>query len=336
VRTPLELLRQVADRAAEHPYTVWRFGEAIAMEGLLEAAELTGVSFYRERVGQVMDGWINARSELVTEDHTAGGTALVRLWELTGEPRYLERARLLADLLTHAPLHPNGVHLHVRDGEGWKPFAWVDCMHTDAPFLAALGRATGDFRYFDAAVDLMTMQLQAFQDPMDGLFSHGFDCEGGGPQGVRWGQGNGWALLGLLETVRSLPEAHRSVLVESLQQGAAAVMSLQLPDGQFRTVIDDPAAPVEFSVAAFMAVILLEGARLGFLRKEAAQAGELAWWAVERSADAHGRLETSVATAASPDPVWYHTRPTEASVPWGQGPLMLACAAMVRRYGSPS
>lgn len=331
MRSPLQLLKLAADRAVEHQYTVWRFGEGIAMEGLLAAADLTGEHRYRDRVAEIMDGWIGARSELVPTDHTAGGVALVRLWELSGAPRYLERARQLAALLGNSPRHSAGAHLHVRDGEGWKPFAWVDCMHTDGPFLAALGGATGEQRYFDVAADLALTQVRAFQHPECGLFSHGFDCEHGGPEQVHWGRGNGWALLGLLETVKSLPVAHplMGALLESLQRGVEAARRFQLPDGQFRTVLDDPEAPVEYSVAAFMAAVLLEGSRLGFLPQDSLSAGRLAWVAAERSADPAGRLETSIATAASPDAAWYYSRPTEPSVPWGQGPLMLACARMV-------
>lgn len=40
--TALDMLRRVAQRTREYDFTVWFWGEAIAVDGLIEAAELTG------------------------------------------------------------------------------------------------------------------------------------------------------------------------------------------------------------------------------------------------------------------------------------------------------
>jgi len=213
-------------------------------------------------------------------------------------------------------------------------------MHTDAPFLALLGQITGDSKYLEAAASHLLIQVHAFQGP-SGLFSHGFDCETGQAQRIHWGRGNGWALLGITETLERLPSHHTAYakVTHSLQRFVDAVIPLQREDGQFQTVLDDSNGPIENSISAFMTAGLLHAVRGGWLvpstQDAALMAAQLSWHAAEQSTTSEGCLsDVSIATAASASREWYHTRPTSPCVPWGQGPLMLAAAEICAVAGT--
>ena len=78
--------------------------------------------------------------------------------------------------------------MHRPDLERWHGVIWVDCMHTDGPGLALLGRV-------EEAVATTVEYASALQRD-DGLFQHGYDVVSGRGNDVAWGRGQAWAMLG--------------------------------------------------------------------------------------------------------------------------------------------
>src|SRR5690606_17928028 len=139
------------------------------------------------------------------------------------------------------------------DLERWSRTVWVDCMHTDGPGLALLGD-------LDAAVEV-TRDAAAALQRADGLFDHGYDVAVGAGNGVAWGRGQGWALLGLVGTLRHVLAPD---LVERLHRLVDALAGTE-QDGRWPTVVDHPAAPVEMSTSAYVALAVGEAVDAGLV-----------------------------------------------------------------------
>jgi unsaturated rhamnogalacturonyl hydrolase len=304
-------------------FRVWGFGEAIALRGLLAAGDALGDPAPFGFVHAVMRTWLGRGVARSNDDHVGAGRELIELYRRTGDAQFLEAARKLAALNAGFPAGANGERYHRGDTPGWRWQIWVDCMDVDGPFLAALAHATGDAQYFDhAAAELLGYARTLQAD--DGLLFHGFErhC---GRNGELWARGNGWALMGLIDTLGLLPRTHPA-WAELQERTAALVDALaraQDASGLWHTVINDPATYLESTLATMAAYALHEGIARDVIEARHAAMERKARAAMHTQIDANGRLQlVSDATPVGARAV-YATRPF-GTFPWGQGPLLLA------------
>jgi unsaturated rhamnogalacturonyl hydrolase len=324
-----ELIEKVAARTMRWDFRLWGFGESVALRGLLQAHRVTGNAEYFGFVRALLRAYVGRGAVKSNEDHIAPGTELLALYEQTGEADLLEAARRLAALNASFPANRFGAKIHRPDLSGWRKQIWVDSMDVDAPFLARLGRITGEASYFKQAAAEIIGYARALQDERTGLFWHGFedDC---GHNGQRWARGNGWALMGMVETLKLLPGTapERSELGERLQAQCRALKQWQHADGLWHTIINHAETYLESTLAVMAAVGLREAFGAGLL--DAREFGEMerkARAAALRCVGDDGALGlTSDATPVG-EPKMYATRPFGV-FPWGQGPLLLLLAQM--------
>lgn len=317
-------LRSVMAATMRWNFRVWGFGEAIALRGLLRAGDLLGDPEPIGFVHGVLRSWLGRGVARSYEDHVGAGRELVEMHRRTGDPQFLDAARKLAALNAGFPKGPTGARYHRGDTPGWRWQIWVDCMDVDGPFLAELARETGETGYYDQAVDELLGYARALQTD-DGLLIHGFerDC---GKNGQLWARGNGWALLGLVDTLAMLPRDH-SAWTELHARTLALVDALartQHDSGLWHTVMTEPSTYLESTLATMAAHALREGFAHGVL-------DEAVHGALERRARAamHAQIapDGTLQLVSDATPVGalatYATRPFGV-FPWGQGPLLLA------------
>ncbi len=320
----IERLRAAVDVTMRWNYRVWGFGEAIALRGLLRAGDALGDAAPIGFVHGILRSWLGRGVARSNEDHVGAGRELLDLHRRTGDGQFLEAARRLAALNAGFPKGPRGARYHRADTPGWRWQIWVDCTDVDGPFLAALARATGEAAYFDQAAEELLGYARTLQSD-GGLLFHGFerDC---GRNGQLWARGQGWALMGLIDTLIVLPRDHPgwSELHQRLVALVDALGAVQNQSGLWHTVVDRPDTYLESSLATMAAYALREGFAHRVL-----------------DAGAHGRIEARARAAMhreiAPDgtlqrisdatPIGalanYASRPFGV-FPWGQGPLLLA------------
>ncbi len=232
----------------------------------------------------------------------------------------------LAAILEGSVVGRHGAQIHRPDLAGWEHEVWVDCMHLDGPFLAHLSVVTGEPRFADLAADLLLRHARVLQDERSGLFSHGFDDASGERNTVHWGRGQGWALLGLVDTLHNLPPEHpaRAEATDRLHALVDGLASTEASPGAWHTVVDAPETYVESSVGAFVALGVGRGMRYGLLPDHWSALVERALAATLSNISPDGLLEgVSDATPVGANAAHYGAR-NRGSFPWGQGPALLA------------
>jgi unsaturated rhamnogalacturonyl hydrolase len=330
------LLRRVAERTRAYDFTVWFWGDAIALDGLLDAADLADDEASLAHVERFVRGW--AERSLGWADHLAPGDAILRLAALRGDDALLDAARRLAAWLTEAVPHtPEGYPLYRPDQPEYRHTVWVDTLYHEPPFFARLARATGDARWDDVAVEVWDAHARALRVGDGPLLGHGYDVGKRALRGPGWGRGCGWALLGFVDTLELLPVAHprRAWAEGETRRLAARVAELQDPSGHWRTLLDDREAYLETSTAAFFGAAFAKGMRLGVLDASYAPALAAAWNALQARIGEDGGVSgvsacTWAAIAPQDDLAMYRTLPTEVNV-WGQG-AALRCVAELLRF----
>ena len=355
-----ELLAAVASTLTTLPYETWNFGDSVAFEAMIEAAEhLDDASLFSFAHGWAR-AWSSQQRPFRRLDCTAPGLALTLIAEKAGDSallvRVVELARYLRERPRLAGLFETWVHSPLMLPYGGEPMppseaalladpppgVFLDCMHFDPPFFAALGRVTEDADLIAEAVDQQVRYIDTLQRE-DGLFQHfvlrgQFETFGPG-----WGRGQGWALLGMLDvldqvaaTPLALVEPHAES-IEKIRGAAHALvlrqMALQRADGHWWAVVDNPQSGEEFSTAAFMAAGFYRAIRQGIVtEEEAREPAERAVQAIVAGVDGGGRLrEVSAAVMACTVASHYAHVPRGFVVPWGQGPAVLALIEAARR-----
>lgn len=320
------LLARAAAATARWNFRMWGFGEAIALRGLIAASDALADPSLYDRVAGLMRGWIGRGAVRNNEDHVAPGRELLMVWEREGDPAMLEAARALAALNASFARGEHGARCHRPDTPGWRHQIWVDCMDIDGPFLARLAVATGEDRYFDQAASELLGYARTLQDERGGLLRHGHE-KWAGRNGAYWARGNGWALMGLVETLEVLPDSHASVpeLRDRLASLVDALAALQDESGLFHTILTDPATYLETTLAAMLAASLPVGIEHGLVAGKRQSMIDRARAAVLAHVGEDGALGlVSDATPVGEHHV-YATRPF-GIFPWGQGPLLLMLA----------
>lgn len=353
------IIRRAADLLLAHRWKVWFWGDSIGLEGLLDASELTGDRQYLAFVHGLFKGWL-AREQYRSEfDYTAPGVALLRAYEESRDPALLDAAIRHADYLaafrkTHKGAyvryenaafelppelpadHPE-IHLAQRSNgqvQSGGPCVFVDSVHFDGPFFAKLYKVTGQDRYWRLALDNILPQVDLLYDHADHLFHHFWIESAGARNGIAWGRGNGWGLLGVVETLEHLPPdgLAGSCLIDVLRAIAERMAALQDPEGGWHTVLNDCDSYIETSISAFAVDVLTRAVQRGWLEAEIyCPVIESAMSFLVRHVRADGLLEgVSYETFPSTRIEHYRSMPRGGMLPWGQGPLLAAIRSYVR------
>jgi unsaturated rhamnogalacturonyl hydrolase len=319
-----DLLRRVAARTMRLPFQMWRFGEEIALHGLLAAAATLDDREPAGFVKALLRAYIARGVGRTYEEHVAPGRELLLLYEDTGEPEFLSAAQKLAERLLCCPANSGGARLHRPDLPGWREQIWVDCMSVDGPFLIHLSRITSCDRYRREGIAQIHAYAASLLDNDTGLFRHGFEghC---GPNGELWARGNGWALLGLVESAALLApdDPDREDLCNRIARLVRALAQFQDPGGLWHTIITDSGSYLESTLAAMAAYGIRKAFNAACLDGDEFRGMEAnARRAVTKLIREDGSLDLVSDATPVAEPRMYATRPFGV-FPWGQGPLLL-------------
>jgi unsaturated rhamnogalacturonyl hydrolase len=353
------LATAAADQLLSYPWKVWFWGDSVGFEGLLDASELTGQDKYLAFVYGMFKSWLAREQSRSQFDYTAPGVALLRVYEKTGDPALMAAALRHAEYMASFRQTESGAYMryenaaielppelpsdhpdletaraqadYVTDGG---PCIFVDSMHFDGPFFAKLYAVTGQERFRRLALHNILSQIDLLYDPSTGLLHHFWMERTRTRNGVLWGRGNCWGLLGLVETLEYIPaEDEETQPLREVLRGIVAKMALlRAPEGGWHTVLDGPESYVEASISAFMVHVLARAIQRNWIKAELyCPLLESAMSFVLDHVRANGMLDgVSYETFPSTRAEHYRRMPRGAMVPWGQGPLLTALWAYTR------
>lgn len=130
---------------------------------------------------------------------------------------------------------------------------WCDALFMAPPTLAKLAKTTGDKTYLDLNDKFFQETYDRLYDQKEKLFYRDerylikpdrenlFEANG---KKIFWSRGNGWVTGGLVRLLKELPKNHpRRPFYENLyREMMEKVVTLQQPDGLWRTSLLDPAS----------------------------------------------------------------------------------------------
>lgn len=201
-------------------------------------------------------------------DNIRSGGALIYLDMVTGDPRYLAAADLLAGQLATQPRTKSGVYWH----KGRYPWQiWLDGLYMAAPFQVAYAHARNRPELIGDSLTQIATALSETYVPETGLYAHAVDevrqqdwaDPETGQSKAHWARALGWLCMCLVDVADLVGPADFAPLKTRTQDLLQRILDLRSESGLWLQVIDAPDLAgnyVETSASA-MFVYALERAR---------------------------------------------------------------------------
>ncbi|MFE1440180.1 glycoside hydrolase family 88 protein [Streptomyces sp. NPDC058739] len=211
----------------------------LAVYALARVGQVTGRSEVVDRVERVLRRFPHEieHPPYNFPSYRIGGMAQSFLVAQGRMPERRERVREYAEEMMTAPRDGKGI-LKMPHSAG--DLIWIDAAMASTPFLLYAGRALGERRYLDEAVDQAVLMYDELLDPAHGLLHQ---CRGFIAPGVlsqdHWGRGNGWGYFALAELVRGLAhdDPRRGEVVSRFRALSEALLPHQSARGLWRQEI---------------------------------------------------------------------------------------------------
>lgn len=223
------------------------------------------------------------------------------------------------------------------DGTLWRSrvmggTVWPDDLYMGGVFLVRYGIYRHDPKYIDDAAEQIIHQAALEQDT-DGLWFHGYFVAKKEHAPFKWGRGNGWAMITMVETLSAMDpqDPLRPQVLEILHKQIEGLKPVQAPDGAWRQVLDKPDLWEETSCTAMFAYGIARAVNRGWIGPENMEVARKAFAAVARHVNAEGAVSgTCQGTSIGTDLDYYIMRNHGADDPHGWGPVMLAGTEILR------
>jgi rhamnogalacturonyl hydrolase YesR len=336
----------------------WDYPIGVALAGMLHIGDVTGDTSYRDytlknfdfifdhleyfrkqaaQFGPQANGYRRLLHMAALDDCGAIGATLIKAYAKKPDPRYRSTIDQIADYIAHRQMRlPDGTLARARP----QPVAlWIDDSYMSIPFLAQMGKLTGDRTWYDDAARQAIGMAQRLQDAATGLYDHAwYENTAAYDPKFFWGRGAGWGVMSAAELLSVLPEDHpqRAKVLEIFRRAVRGVAEMQGSTGMWHQLLDKTDSYLETSATAMFTFGIARGVNRGWLSPVYAPVAQAGWQALAKRVRSDGRIEgICVSTTAAYDAVYYYNRPTDLGAMQGYGPVLMAGAeviAMLRQF----
>jgi unsaturated rhamnogalacturonyl hydrolase len=143
---------------------------------------------------------------------------------------------------------------------------WPDDLYMGGVFLVRWGVYNHDQKFIDDAANQIIHQA-VLEEDADGLWFHGYFVNEKEHAPFKWGRGNGWVTVALVETLSAMTEDDplRPQLLKILREQIEGLKKVQAPDGMWRQVLDKAELWDETSCTAMFAYGIARAVNRGWI-----------------------------------------------------------------------
>jgi unsaturated rhamnogalacturonyl hydrolase len=210
---------------------------------------------------------------------------------------------------------------------------WADDLYMSVPYLARMGKLTGDNKYFDFAIKQVESFTNYIYNPSSGLYFHAFYNDENMNGVAQWGRCNGWVALAQVELLNNLPANHpkRASLIKLLLRQIVGFSRYQDPSGMWHQILDKPDSYQESSVTAMFVYTVARAVNEGWISPRFISIAQNGWSALSRRVTPDGQVpDICIGTSIEEDIRYYYNRPAELNDTHGLGAFLMAGAEMIR------
>ncbi len=177
-----------------------------------ENGELTG--FVHERTTESTPHL--AKIALTMLDHKQPTILLYNLYDETGDPKYMNAIKTVAESMYYWPVNEYGGYWHMMMQHNQM---WMDGAYMAGPLSVMHAARFGDTVLRERAIKQIFIMHEHMRDEKTGLYYHGWDCTKEEPwadpetglSSQFWGRAVGWYAVAILDIIEYLPKNHPSI-----------------------------------------------------------------------------------------------------------------------------
>ena len=226
------------------------------------------------------------------------------------------------------------------DGTLWRPKSmggtvWPDDLYMGGVFLVRWGIYQHDQKFIDDAANQIIHQA-ALEEDTDGLWFHGYFINEKKHGPIKWGRGNGWVTVALVETLSAMPENDplRPPLIKILTDQVNGLKNVQAPDGMWRQVLDQPNLWEETSCTAMFAYGIARAVNRGWIDASYLEVARKAFAGIAKNVTPDGVVKgTCEGTDIARELDYYAKRHQPDDDLHGRGVTLLAGTEILRAGG---
>jgi len=261
----------------------WSYDMGVVLEGAAAVWRNTGEGKYFKYIQSSMDAYLDKEGNIATYksedfniDNIKNGRALLLLYKVTGQQKYLLAVNKLYNQIKTQPRTKEGGFWHKKI---YPNQMWLDGLYMGQPFYAEYAKLMKkDADFDDIANQFIWMEKNA-RDAKTGLLYHGYDesreekwaDKKTGLSPNFWGRAMGWYIMALVDVLDNFPKEHSKYkeLLAILNRTATATVKYQdSKSGVWWDILDMPTRQgnyLESSASSMFVYGLAKGVRNGWL-----------------------------------------------------------------------
>ena len=210
---------------------------------------------------------------------------------------------------------------------------WADDLYMSIPFLARLGKITGDTKYYDFAIRQVENFAKYLYNPSNGLYFHCYYSDIAINGVAHWGRCNGWVMMATTELLTILPENHpkRAEVIQLLLRQIVGVSRYQDISGLWHQLLDKPDSYLESSCTAMFVYSIAKAVNKGWIDQRYLSIAKNGWQGLLTKIQPDGQVQDiCVGTGINEDIKFYYTRPAKLNDIHGLGAVLLAGLEIIK------
>lgn len=214
-----------------------------------------------------------------------------------------------------------------------KETLWADDLYMSVPFIARMGKLTGDNKYFDDAIKQVENFNHYLFDSTTGLYFHCWYSDVKMNGVAHWARCNGWIAMAQTELLDNLPVSHpkRQELINLLLRQIVGFSRYQDISGLWHQVLDKPDSYLESSVTAMFTYAVAKAVNEGWINKSYLTIADDAWKGLSNKITSNGEVpDICIGTNIGDNIAFYYNRPKELNDTHGLGAVLMAGAEIIK------
>ena len=231
-----------------------------------------------------------------------------------------ERARLSDGTLVRAFPH--------------KMTLWADDLYMSVPFLARMGKFSGDKKYWDDAILQVKNFSKYLWDKNKELYWHCYYTDLNLNGVAHWGRANGWVMMAKVNLLNILPKDYpgREDVIKDLDRQIVGISRYQSADGLWHQLLDKNDSYLETSCSAMYIYSIARAVNQGWIDKRYSSVALRGWEGLkEHEIQLDGQVKNiCVGTGIEDNLVFYYDRPARLEEKHGLGAVIDAGIEVIK------
>jgi rhamnogalacturonyl hydrolase YesR len=275
-------------------------------------------------------GQLWTMSEL--DDYGAIGASMMDVYEEIKRDEYKQ-------YLENAAKHLTGGQERLDDGTLVRTFPhkmtlWGDDLYMSVPFLARMGKFSGDKKYWDDAILQVKNFTKYLWDEKKELYWHCYYSDLNRNGVAHWGRCNGWIMMAKVHLLNFLPEDYpgREDIIKDLERQILGVAKYQGADGLWHQILDRSDSYLESSCSAMFTYCIARAVNQKWIDERYGSIAINGWEGLkEQKITLEGQVkDICIGTGIEDNMVFYYKRPARLNEKHGLGAVIDAGIEVIK------